>query len=362
MASRMNFGAGPAMVPTAVMEKIQAEFLDYQGMGVSVVEISHRSEEFLALIDQSMQRFRKLLQIPLSHEILYVHGGAQMQFSAIPLNLIQRSPSRTVDIIDTDVWSSYAFTEAQRYGNPHLLASSKSSHYNHIPDWKKLTPSADSAYVHLVSNNTLFGTQWKSYPQWNDIPLVIDTTSDLLSQPIDFMSCGVVFASTPKNLGVSGLAVVIIRKDLLGNALPETPNLLNYKTCLDAKSLINTPNTFAIYVMNEVLGWVMEEGGLSVMEERSVQRAQTLYDVLDHSSFYRGMAQPQDRSLMSVTFDLPSAELLEMFLQKASEEGFYGLKGHRLAGGARASIYNAMPQKHVEALAALMKAFEQLHG
>lgn len=354
-----NFGAGPAMLPLEVMEKAQAEFLNYQNMGASIMEISHRSKEFDEVINRCDALVTELADVPSNYKILYVHGGAQMQFSAIPLNLINRAPAKKASFVLTGTWAEKASKEAARYGNPINMASSADKNFNYIPSYDASALDPESSYLHIVSNNTLFGTRWHEFPNTGDIPLVADMTSEFMSRKIDISKFGIVFAGLQKNLGPAGLAVVIIREDLLEHALPETPHLLNYATYAKEHSLANTNNTFAIYMMSLVMQWLKEQGGVEKMEGVNNTKAKILYDAIDSSDFYLGAADADHRSIMNVTFNLANNDLLPAFLSQAESQGLYALKGHRVVGGARASIYNAMPVAGCQALADFMKDFEK---
>lgn len=357
-----NFGAGPAMLPLEVMEKAQAEFLNYQNMGASIIEISHRSKEFDEVINRCDALITELADVPSNYKILYVHGGAQMQFSAIPLNLINRNPAKKASFVLTGTWAEKASKEAARYGNPIDIASSADKNFNYIPSYDASALDPESSYLHIVSNNTLFGTRWHEFPDTGDIPLVADMTSEFMSRKIDISKFGIVFAGLQKNLGPAGLAVVIIREDLLEHALPETPHLLNYATYAKEHSLANTNNTFAIYMMSLVMEWLKDQGGVEKMEGVNNTKAKILYDAIDSSDFYLGAANADHRSIMNVTFNLANNDLLPAFLSQAESQGLYALKGHRVVGGARASIYNAMPVAGCQALADFMKDFEKTNA
>ena len=359
MTRVFNFSAGPAMLPTEVMEQAQAEFLDFAGLGAGLIEISHRSKEFDAVIDGADALLTELAGIPANYKILYVHGGAQMQFSAVPMNLIARNPARKATYVKSGNFAMLAAKEAARYGTIDSSASSEDSNYDRIPDFDGGRVDNDSSYVHITSNNTIYGTRWSQFPDTGAIPLVADMTSELLSRAIDVSKFGIIFAGLQKNLGPAGLAVVIIRDDLLDCALPETPNLLNYKTYAGSHSLANTNNTFAIYMMKLVLEWLKRQGGVAAIEKQNEQKAGLIYEVIDNSDFYLGTARKEDRSTMNVTFNLARVELLDAFLDQALAAGLYALKGHRNVGGARASIYNAMPVAGCQALADFMRAFEK---
>ncbi len=359
MTKVYNFGAGPAMLPAEVMQKAQQEFLNYQGMGTGVIEISHRSPEFEAILNRCDELLIELANIPENYKILYVHGGAQMQFSAVPLNLLGRSATKSASYIETGTWGVKARKEAARFGNASTAASSADTGFDRIPEFDPASLPSDTAYLHITSNNTLYGTRWHQFPQTRDIPLVADMTSEFLSREIDISQFGIIFAGLQKNLGPAGLAVVIVREDLLDQALPETPALLDYSVYAKSHSLSNTNNTFAIYMMGLVLEWVKEQGGVAKLEAQNEAKAQLLYEVIDASDFYLGVADPAHRSIMNVTFNLARPDLLADFLDQALEKGLYALKGHRDVGGARASIYNAMPVAGCEALAAFMRDFER---
>lgn len=363
MAHRVyNFAPGPAMLPIAVMERAQAEFLDFQGLGASVVEISHRSKEFEALVDETDALLREAMAIPANYRILYVHGGASMQFAAVPLNLIGRVPSRRALYADTGNFAGRAIAEARRYGEICIAASSAATNHDRIPEIDPAALEGEAAYFHLTSNNTLYGTRWNDFPDTGEVPLVADATSDILSRTLDVSRFGVLYAGAQKNLGTSGVAVVLIREDLLGHADPQTPNLLNYETYARDHSLTNTPNTFSIYMIRLVLEWLADQGGVAAMQCVNEEKARLLYERIDRSGFYAGYAQPAHRSASNVTFNLTTPELLQRFLDEALREDLYALKGHRALGGVRASLYNAMPLEGVRALIDFMDAFEQRNG
>ncbi|MBF0289821.1 MAG: 3-phosphoserine/phosphohydroxythreonine transaminase [SAR324 cluster bacterium] len=363
MTSRVfNFGAGPAMLPIPVMKKVQEELLNFNGLGVSIVELSHRSKDFQNLVDETNALFRKLTNLPDNYKVLYMHGGAQMQFSAVPLNLIGRSPGKKALYVETGNFAKQAHKEAARYGDINVVASGAETNFDRIPELDAATLDKDAAYLHITSNNTIYGTCWRALPETGDLPLVIDATSDILSRVVDYSKVGIMYASLQKNLGPSGVAMVVIREDLMGHELPETPKLLSYKTAADNNSLTNTVSTFAIYVVKLVLEWLEEQGGVAAIEENNKKKAARLYDVVDRSSFYKGAAHPDHRSIMNVPFHLPSDELTAKFLKEALDHGLYALKGHRAIGGIRASIYNPMPMEGIESLASFMKEFEKGNG
>lgn len=357
-----NFGAGPAMLPTSVMEQAQKDFLDWNGMGCSVIEISHRSKEFDALVTETDELLREVAGLPDDFEILYIHGGAQLQFAAVPLNLLGLNPAHKAAYLETGNFAGLARKEAQRFGNVTVAATSEDTNFNRIPDFDPSTLDADTSYVHLTSNNTIFGTRWNEFPDTGDIPLVADMTSELLSRRLNFDQFGVIFAGLQKNLGPSGMAVVLVRKNLIGKALEQTPSLLNYKTYADAHSMPNTINTFAVYMMNLMLKWLKDQGGVDAIEKINAQKAELLYNLIDSNDFFIGTADKAHRSHMNVTFNLANSDLDKQFVAEAEAAGLYALKGHRKVGGIRASIYNAMPLAGCEALAEFMKQFAAKHG
>lgn len=362
MTRVFNFGAGPAMLPTSVMERARDEFLDFQGMGAGLIEISHRCKEFDAVIDKTDALFKELSGIPDNYKILYVHGGAQMQFSAIPLNLLNLKPAHKAAYVDSGNFAMLARKEASRYGNVICAATSEATNYDRIPAFDPQALDADTSYVHITSNNTIFGTRWQQFPDTGSIPLVADMTSELLSRKLDYNQFGVIFAGLQKNLGPAGMALVLIREDLLGHALPYTPSLLDYSVYAKNHSLYNTNNTFAIYMMMLVLEWLKEQGGVDAIEVQNEKKAKLIYDAIDSTDFYIGSAHKDHRSVMNVTFNIAKPELTDTFVSEANKQGLYALKGHRLVGGARASIYNAMPVEGCQKLVDFMKDFEKRNG
>jgi len=357
-----NFGAGPAMLPEPVMQKIQQEWLDFQGMGVSIIEISHRSKEFIAVLEEAKSLFRELTGLPDNYRILFVHGGARMQFSALPLNFAERVPSRKCLYVESGNFAELAAKEAAIFSNMEVIASSSETDFDRIPELAPDSIDQTASYVHITSNNTLYGTRWNQFPETGNVPLIADMTSELLSRQIDYNQFGVVYAGLQKNLGPSGMAMVIVRDDLLGYADKKTPTLLNYTQCDKDNSLTNTTNTFAVYVIKLVLEWLKEQGGVSAIEKLNEQKAARLYQVIDSSDFYHGVAQPESRSIMNVVFKMANEDLDAKFLQGAEAVGLYALKGHRNVGGIRASIYNPMPMTGVEKLARFMEEFERKNG
>ncbi|MFI0740702.1 3-phosphoserine/phosphohydroxythreonine transaminase [Streptomyces sp. NPDC021100] len=357
-----NFCAGPATLPRSVMRRVREEFAAHADDGTSIVEISHKSPRFTALLESTVARFRELCGIPDGHHVLFVHGGARMQCSAVPLNLVSRSPSRTSGYVETGFFARQARTEGARYGTAAVIASSADTCFDRIPPVHPEDCPPDAAYVHLTSNNTVYGTRWHSFPRGLPAPLVADATSDVLSRRLDFSRFGVVYAGFQKNLGPSSLALVVIRDDLLGHALPGTPLLLDYAVYAGSRSLHNTPNTFALFVLSLVLDWVREQGGLEAVERANQDKADLLYRELDRSAFYRPTAHPGHRSVTNITFRLPDAPATADFLRRAEAEGLRGLAGHRSVGGVRASVYNGMPPAGVRALAGFLREYERTRG
>ena len=357
-----NFGAGPAMLPVQVMQQIRDEFLDYQGMGVSIIEISHRSKEFEAVLARCDDLIREIATLPDNFRILYTHGGARMQFSAVPMNLLPLKSARKAVYSETGEFSKQANVEAARYGDIIIASSGKDTNYDRLPPLTRDMVPADASYAYITSNNTIYGTQYKTFPDLGDTPLVVDATSDIFSRPVDFSRLGVMFASLQKNLGPAGTALVLIREDLIGHAMDSTPSLLDYKTYDESHSLANTNNTFAIYVTCLVMQWLKDQGGLAGIARANEAKANLLYQLIDKSDFYNGTANLADRSTMNVTFTLPDDDLSQRFLGEAQANGLYALKGHRKVGGIRASIYNAMPLAGCQALAAFMQEFERRNG
>ena len=350
------------MLPIPVMERIRDEFLDFQGMGVSVVEISHRAKQFEQVLLKAQDSFRQLTNLPDNYKILFVHGGARMQFAALPMNLAARSASRKCLYVETGNFAKLANKDAKAQCDVKVIASSADSNYDHIPSITPEMIDQDAAYLHLTGNNTLYGSRWQEFPDAGQVPLVVDQTSEMLSRVLDYSKFGCVYAGLQKNLGPAGTALVVIREDLLGQADATTPVLLNYEQCAKDNSLTNTANTFAIYVTGLVLEWLQEQGGVAAIEKINEQKAQLLYNLIDGTDYYRGVIQPEFRGTMNVSFNLSSEDLEAKFLAEAGAQGLYALKGHRSVGGIRASIYNAMPLAGVEKLVDFMKEFEKNNG
>jgi phosphoserine aminotransferase len=356
MKRAFNFNAGPASLPEAVLAKAKKEMMDYQGSGMAVMELSHRSKEFEEINDRTKKLLSKLLSIPDDYEILFLQGGASLQFSMVPMNLLENGT--TANYVLTGTWSEKALKEAQKIGNALEAASAKHNNYKSIPSLSEINVKEDAAYLHITTNNTIFGTQWHSLPEKLPIPLVADMSSDILSRPLNISSYGLIYAGAQKNLGPSGVTVVIIQKDLLKRSRKDLPSMLNYQVHASSQSLYNTPPTLSVYFLLLVLEWADELGGVTVLERMNKEKAALLYDAIDQSEgFYTGHAEKDSRSLMNVTFTLGSDELTSSFLHEAEELGFIGLAGHRSVGGCRASIYNAVPLEHVEKLVSFMSDF-----
>ncbi len=355
-----NFNPGPAALPLSVLEEIQQNLLDFQGSGMSITEISHRSREFDDVINDAVARTRRLLGLDDHFEVLFIQGGASLQFCMIPMNFL--APGKSADYVDTGTWSTKAIKEAELQGKSiHVVASSADKNYSYIP--KNLTFNENAAFVHLTSNNTIKGTQWAEFPDTQGVPIICDMSSDIMSRPLDVNRFGMMYAGAQKNVGPAGVCLVIIRKDLL-DWIPDTvPTMLKYSTFAAKNSLYNTPPCFAVYTVQLVLKWLEETiGGLDKMAAINQNKAQLLYGFMDGSGFYRATAEADSRSLMNVTFRLPNEDLEQQFVQQALANGLGGLKGHRSVGGCRASIYNAITLEAVQALVDFMKSFAQKNG
>jgi phosphoserine aminotransferase len=354
-----NFSAGPAVLPEPVLRQAQEAIWNAAGSGIGIMEHSHRGKVFDKVRDEAEQDCRDLAGIPDDYDVLFLQGGASLQFSMVPMNLLPAD--RTADYLLTGVWAQKAVKEAKILGcKVHLAASGEATNFDRIPAASEIKYSASPAYVHLTTNNTIYGTQWRSEPAVPaGVPLVADTSSDMYSRPIDVSKYGLIYAGAQKNLGPSGVVLVIIRKNLVEAGAKTLPTMLQYRTHAAEKSLYNTPPTFGIYVMGRIFKWIKEEGGLRAMGEHNESKAGLLYDYIDQSDFFRGTAQPDSRSLMNVCFRAPTEELEAKFISEATKRGLDGLKGHRNAGGMRASIYNACPRAAIESLVAFMKEFER---
>ena len=357
MSRVYNFSAGPAVLPEEVLRTAAAEMLDYHGCGMSVMEMSHRSKDFQAIIDTAEADFRELLGVPENYKVLFLQGGGNTQFAMVPMNLMRHG---VADYIVTGQWAKKAAKEAEMYGKVNVVASSADKTFSYIPDLQNLAIDDDADYVYICQNNTIYGTTIRELPNTKGKDLVSDVSSMFLSEPMDVSKYGVLWGGVQKNVGPAGVTIVVIRDDLIReDVLPGTPTMLRYKTHADAKSLYNTPPCYNIYVCGLVFKWLKEMGGLSVMKERNEQKAKILYDYLDQSTMFRGTVAPKDRSLMNIPFITGDADLDAKFIAEASAVGFKNLKGHRTVGGMRASLYNAMPQEGVVKLVEFMDAFEK---
>jgi phosphoserine aminotransferase len=355
-----NFAAGPAMLPAEVFEQVREELPDWQGSRASVMEVSHRSRAFIDLAEEAESTLRKILTLPPDYKVLFLQGGATGQFAAIPLNLAK--PYSIVDYLNTGVWSKKAIAEARRYCEVRVAADESASAYTTVPAPESLELSHDAAYVHYTPNETIGGVEFPYVPATGNVPLVADMSSTLLSRPIDVTRFGVIYAGAQKNIGLAGLAVVIVREDLTGDARPETPAIWDYQAMVSEGSMVNTPPTFAWYVAGLVFRWILDEGGLPTMERRNRAKAERLYEAIDASAFYRNPVARTCRSWMNIPFTLMEPELDATFLHEARAAGLLNLEGHRSVGGMRASLYNAMPLAGVEALVGFMKDFERRYG
>jgi phosphoserine aminotransferase len=360
MTRVFNFSAGPAMLPLEVLEEAQRDLVSLPGVGMSVLEISHRSKTFDSILENCERDLRSLAGIPSNYHVLFLQGGASLQFSMVPMNLLP--PGGSADYVVTGSWSEKAVKEAKRVGGVKIAASTESEKYVRIPRQDELKLDPNAAYVHLTTNNTLFGTEWHYLPDVGTVPLVADTSSHMFSRPIDVSRYGLIYAGAQKNLAPAGLTLVIIRDDLVGRTPPALATMLQYKVLVENKSRYNTPPVFAIYIMGLVMKWLITQGGLAAIEQQNVRKADTLYAEIDRTGFYRGHAQKDSRSRMNVTLRLPSEELEKQFIKEATAVGLDGLAGHRSVGGLRASIYNAFPEEGIDALVAFMRDFEAKNG
>jgi phosphoserine aminotransferase len=356
----LNFSAGPAVLPLPVLEEIQRDLVALPGAGMSILEISHRSARFEAILAQAEDDIRSLADIPSNYRVLFLQGGASLQFSMVPMNLLMAGA--TADYIDSGSWAEKAVKEAKKVGNVNVAASSKSENYSRIPTQLELKLTPGAAYVHVTSNNTIEGTECKALPETGDVPLVSDTSSDMFSRPIDIARHALIYSGAQKNMGPAGVTVVIVRDDMLERSQKTLPTMLNYAVHAENGSLYNTPPAFAVYAMGLVMKWLIRQGGLTAIAKVNERKAGKLYAEIDRTGFYRGTAQKESRSLMNITFRLPTEELEKRFVKEATAAGLDGLKGHRSVGGMRASIYNAFPEDGVDALVDFMKAFERGQG
>jgi phosphoserine aminotransferase len=355
-----NFAAGPATLPLDVLNQVRDELIDWRGSGMSVMEVSHRSKAFIAVAEETEALLRELLNVPSNYKVLFLQGGATGQFSAIPLNLT--TPESTVDYINTGAWSKKAIGEAKRLTKVNVAADEAESNYNTVPGQKALRLTAGAAYVHYTPNETIGGVEFPYVPETNGVPLVADMSSTILSRPIDVSKFALIYAGAQKNIGPSGLVVVIVRDDLIGKARPGTPAVWDYKVMADEGSMLNTPPTFGLYFAGLVFKWLKARGGLTAIGERNRAKADALYGYIDTSGFYRNPVSKDARSWMNVPFTLAKPDLDKTFLTEANAAGLTNLEGHRSVGGMRASLYNAMPIEGVQALIGFMKDFQRRHG
>ena len=358
-----NFSAGPAVMPVPVLEEIQRDLVALPRVGMSILEVSHRSKIFEGILAQAEADIRSLANVPPGYKVLFLQGGASTQFSMVPMNLLL--PGATADYVDTGSWAGKAIKEAKKVGGVNVAASTGDVSYARVPDASELKLTAGAAYLHITSNNTIEGTEFKQLPEVGGAPLVSDASSDIFSRPIDVARHGLIYAGAQKNMGPAGVTLVVIRDDLVARAAGRTkvlPTMLNYAVHAENGSLYNTPSTFAVYALGLVMKWLIGRGGLAAIAEANERKASTLYAEIDRTGFYRGTARKEDRSLMNITFRLPDEDLEKRFVKESTAAGLDGLKGHRSVGGMRASVYNAFPEEGIDALVAFMKEFERGHG
>jgi phosphoserine aminotransferase len=355
-----NFSAGPAVMPLSVLEEIQRDLVSLPGVGMSILEISHRSAAFESILAQAEADIRALATIPANYKVLFLQGGASLQFSMVPMNLL--SPGATADYIDSGSWAEKAIKEAKRVGNVNVAATTKGENYSRVPRQEELKLTPGAAYVHMTSNNTIEGTEYKDLPAIDETPLVSDTSSDMFSRPIDVTRHALIYSGAQKNMGPAGVTVVIVRQDMLERSNKSMPTMLNYAVHAENGSMYNTPPAFAVYALGLVMKWLLGTGGLSAIAIANERKAAKLYGEVDRTGFYRGTAHRDCRSLMNVTFRLPTEELEKQFIKESTAAGLDGLKGHRSVGGMRASIYNAFPEEGVDVLVGFMREFERKRG
>lgn len=352
-----NFSAGPSMIDPSVLEKVAAEMLCYGDKGMSVLEMSHRSGMFMDIYQEALAVFREVMGVPEGYDVLFLQGGATMEFSAVPLNLM--AGSKVADYIDSGNFAHVAADEAKKYGTVNIVASSREQNYTYVPDVDQIVFTPDADYVHMTTNNTIYGTRFTRLPKVGNVPLVADASSNILSEPMDVSKFGVIYAGAQKNMGPAGLCVVIVRSDLLGKQRADCPKVMNWELQCKADSMVNTPNTFAIYMLKLVCEWMKENGGVPAFYERNILKAGLLYDYLEQSRLFKNPVQPESRSLMNVIFTTGDADKDTAFVKTCVKNGLVNIKGHRNTGGMRASIYNAMPREGVEKLITVMAAFEK---
>ena len=355
-----NFSSGPAVLPVPVLEQIQRDLMALPDVGMSILEISHRSSAFESILARAEADVRAIAGVPSGYKVLFLQGGASTQFSMVPMNLL--TAGATADYIDSGSWGDKAVKEAKKVGAVNVAASTKSENYSRVPTQAELKLTPGAAYVHMTSNNTIEGTEYKALPEVGDVPLVNDTSSDMFSRPLDVARHGLIYAGAQKNLGPSGVTLIIIREDLLARSQKSLPTMLNYAVQAENGSMSNTPPTFAVYTLGLVMQWLIAQGGLAAMAQVNERKAAKLYAEIDRTGFYRGTAHRDCRSLMNVTFRLASEDLEKMFVKESTAAGLDGLKGHRSVGGMRASIYNAFPEHGIDALVAFMREFEAKRG
>ena len=354
-----NFSPGPATLPYSVLQEAARDIVNFHDKGIGLIELSHRSKEFMAVAEETESLIRELLQVPDNYKVLFLQGGASSQFFMIPMNLL--GPGKKATYLNTGTWSKKAIKEAKLFGDVEVAYSSEDTTFDRVPADSEYEVAPGSEYLYFVSNNTIYGTQFKAMPE-KDALLVSDMSSDILSRPIDVSRFGIIFAGAQKNMGPAGVTVVIIRDDLLDRTPDNVPTMLKYKTHADKGSMFNTPPCFAIYCVGRVLNWLKEQGGVAEMEKINKRKAAKLYEAIDATDFYRGHAQKDSRSLMNISFNLPTPELEAQFIQEAAQVGLDGLKGHRSIGGCRASIYNAFPEEGVDKLVDFMASFAKTNG
>ena len=355
-----NFSAGPAVLPVPVLERAKSELVSLPGVGMSILEVSHRSKVFEDVLARAEADIRQLAGVPANYRVLFLQGGASLQFTMVPMNLLPADG--TADYLVTGAWASKAADEAKKIGKVHIAATTKAEQFTRIPRAEEIVRTPGAAYVHMTSNNTIYGTEWKDLPAVDDAPLVSDTSSDMFSRPIDVAKHGIIYAGAQKNMGPAGVTVVIIREDLLARSSASLPVMLSYAVHAENGSMYNTPPVFAIYMLGLVTRWLIDQGGLASVAAVNERKAGKLYAEIDRTGFYRGTAQKESRSLMNVTFRLPTEDLEKQFVKEAEKAGLDGLKGHRSVGGIRASIYNAFPEAGIDALTEFMKEYERRNG
>lgn len=361
MARAYNFNAGPAALPLEVLQRAQEEMVDYRGIGMSVMEISHRSKEFEAINDEAQSLLKELLNIPTGYKVLFLQGGASTQFAMVPMNLL--SAGKTAAFVHTGSWAEKAYKEAKLFGNAVLAASSENDQFTSIPSLSDIQIPDNAAYLHITTNETIGGIQYSTFPQTGNIPLIADMSSDIVSRPVDVSQFAIIYAGAQKNLGPSGVTVVIAREDLLQDSPKSLPTMLRYNTHVENNSLYNTPPAYSVYMVKLVLEWIKEKGGLQVIEQNNKDKTSLIYNTIDQSGgFYQGVAARDYRSLMNITFRMDNENLEKQFIKESEGLGFIGLKGHRSVGGLRASTYNAVPYESCNALQQFMVDFQRRNG